>query len=84
MYVRIMAASSTPHADPFGSALRTVRDALAEVADKPTWSVSDAALPELIQAADAASSAVAEIGCRLVAEGMSDFLCKRPVHVRGT
>jgi hypothetical protein len=71
MYLRIMASSATQPLDPFGSALRTVRDALAEVADQPTWSVSDAALPDLIQAADVAASAVAEIGCRLVAEAHS-------------
>jgi hypothetical protein len=68
MYVRIMASSATQPLDPFGSALQTVRDALAEVVEQPTWSVSDTALPDLIQAADAAAAAVAEIGCRLVAE----------------
>jgi hypothetical protein len=71
MYVRGMAVSSTPHTDPFGSALQSARDALAEVTDQPTWSVSDTELPGLIQAADAAAAAVAEIGCRLLAEAHS-------------
>jgi hypothetical protein len=68
MYVRTMAVSSTPHPDPFGSALQAPRDALAVVAEQPTWSITDDALPGLIQAADAAAAAVAEMSCRLVAE----------------
>jgi hypothetical protein len=77
MYLRIMASSATQPLDPFGSALQTVREALAEVVEQPTWSVSDTALPELIQAADAASAAVAEIGCRLVAEAHSRKLASQ-------
>jgi Domain of unknown function (DUF222) len=63
-----MASSVTQPSDPFGSALQTAREALAQVTDKPTWSIADTELPGLIQAADAAAAAVAEIGCRLVAE----------------
>jgi Domain of unknown function (DUF222) len=68
MYLRTMAASSTPHADPFGSAVQAAREALAEVAERPTWSIPDTELPELLKATDAAASAVAEMSCRLIAE----------------
>jgi hypothetical protein len=54
--------------DPFGSVLDGVRELCAQVREQPTWSVSDADLPGWIAAADAAAAAVAEIGCRLVAE----------------
>jgi hypothetical protein len=68
MYLRIMAASSTPHADPFGSAVETARDALAEVSGQPTWSIADGALPDLIKAAEGIAAAAEEMTCRLVAE----------------
>jgi hypothetical protein len=68
MYLRIMAASSTPHADPFGSAVVTARDALAEVSGQPTWSIADGGLPDLIKAAEGIAAAAGEMSCRLVAE----------------
>jgi hypothetical protein len=68
LYVRIMASSVTQHLDPFGSALRTARDALARVSEQPTWSIPDAELPGLIQAAQQLAAAAGEVGCRLVAE----------------
>ncbi len=68
MYVRGMSASSTPRIDPFGSAVKSARDALAEVADKPTWSIADDALPDLIKAAEGIAAAAGEMTCRLVAE----------------
>jgi hypothetical protein len=71
MYVRVMAVSSTPDTDPFGLALQTVRDVLAGVADRPTWSIRDNELPDLIKATGTVASAVAELGCRLVAEAHS-------------
>jgi hypothetical protein len=79
MYVRIMAASSTPHADPFGSVIDGVRELCARVSEQPTGSVTDDALPELIQAADAASSAVAEVSCRLVAEAHTRNIANQQV-----
>jgi hypothetical protein len=62
-----MAVSSPPRSDPFGSALRTARGALAGVMEQPTWSIPESELPELIRSAHAAAAA-AEIKCRLVAE----------------
>ena len=67
LYVRIMAASWSPRTDPFGSALRTARDALAQVSEQPTWSIPDAELPGLIEAAQQLAAAAGEVGCRLVA-----------------
>jgi hypothetical protein len=68
IYVRVMAGSATHGIDPFGSALQTVRDALGQVSEKPTWSISESELPDLIKSADAAAAAVAELKCRLLAE----------------
>jgi hypothetical protein len=77
LYVRIMASSSTQPSDPFGSVLSGVRELCAQVVEQPTWSISDAGLPELIKTAEAAASAVAEIECRLVAEADSRNLADR-------
>jgi hypothetical protein len=63
-----MAVSSSPRVDPFGSALRTAREALAQVVEQPTWSVSDTELPGLIQATQQLAAAAGEVGCRLIAE----------------
>jgi Domain of unknown function (DUF222) len=63
-----MVVSSPPHSDPFGSALQTVRDGLGQVSQLPTWSVSDDALPKLLQETRAAIAAMQELGCRLLAE----------------
>lgn len=63
-----MVVSSPPQGEPFGSALRTVRDALGRVAQQPTWSVSDDALPMLLGETRAVIAGLQELGCRLLAE----------------
>jgi hypothetical protein len=77
MYVRSMASSATQPMDPFGSALRAAGDALAEVTDKPTWSIADAELPSLIQAARGLVAAADEVSCRMVAEAHARNLADR-------
>jgi Domain of unknown function (DUF222) len=72
-----MAVSSTPQADAFGSVLAGVRELCGQVREQPTWSVTDDALPDLIQAANTAAAAVQEIGCRLVAEAHTRGLADR-------
>jgi hypothetical protein len=72
-----MAVSSTPHSDPFESALRTAQDALGQVSQKPTWSVTDTDLPGLITAARRLAAAADELGCRLVVEADGRSLADR-------
>jgi Domain of unknown function (DUF222) len=66
--VGVMSVSDAPRTDPFGSVLAGVRDLCAQLVDQPTWSIPDGQLPELVRQADAAAAAIAELGCRLVAE----------------
>ncbi len=66
--VGVMSTSDAPITDPFGSVLAGVRNLCAQLIDQPTWSIPDGQLPELVRQTDAAAAAIAELGCRLVAE----------------